>query len=124
YDPLISKLVAWGRDRDEAVQRLRRAVAEYTVLGITTTLPFFARVLRDPEFLAGDLDTGFVERFQAREAGGADQGRFPRDVTDIAVAAAAIRALRDRQASRRDTGAGARTSAWRAQAWLDLGPAR
>ncbi|HEV7503003.1 MAG TPA: acetyl-CoA carboxylase biotin carboxylase subunit, partial [Vicinamibacteria bacterium] len=93
YDPLISKLVAWGPTRDEAVQRLRRAVAEYTVLGITTTLPFFARVLRDPEFLAGDLDTGFVERFQAREAGVSAEGRFPRDVTDIAVAAAAIRAL-------------------------------
>jgi acetyl-CoA carboxylase biotin carboxylase subunit len=124
YDPLISKLVAWGRDRDEAVQRLRRAVAEYTVLGITTTLPFFARVLRDPEFLAGDLDTGFVERFQAREAGASDDGRFPRDATDIAVAAVAIRALRDRQASRRDTGDGGRTSAWRAQAWLDLGQTR
>ena len=55
YDPLLSKLVAWGETREEAIARLRRAVAEYRVLGIRTTLPFFERVLRHPDFLRGRL---------------------------------------------------------------------
>src|SRR5262249_19571678 len=83
HDPLISKLVAWGADRAEAIQRMRRAVSEYTVLGITTTLPFFDRVLRHPAFLAGDLDTGFVERHLA-ELSPAVAG----ETGDVAVAVA------------------------------------
>jgi acetyl-CoA carboxylase biotin carboxylase subunit len=68
YDPMISKLAAWGRTRDEAIARLRRALAEYTVGGIKTTLPFFREITRDAEFIAGQLDTGFIERFNARRA--------------------------------------------------------
>lgn len=66
YDPMISKLAAWGRDRREAVDRLRRALEEYHVGGIKTTLPFFRQIVRDPEFIAGTLDTGFIGRFQER----------------------------------------------------------
>jgi acetyl-CoA carboxylase biotin carboxylase subunit len=61
YDPLLSKLVAWAETREAAIARLRRAVAEYRVSGIRTTLPFFDRVLRHPGFLAGEFDTSFVE---------------------------------------------------------------
>jgi acetyl-CoA carboxylase, biotin carboxylase subunit len=68
YDPMISKLAAWGRTRLEAIDRLRRALDEYTVGGIKTTLPFFREVVRDEEFIAGRLDTGFIERFFARRA--------------------------------------------------------
>jgi acetyl-CoA carboxylase biotin carboxylase subunit len=68
YDPMISKLAAWGRTRDEAISRMRRALAEYTVGGIKTTLPFFREIVRDAEFIAGQLDTGFIERFNARRA--------------------------------------------------------
>src|SRR5205085_2800064 len=60
YDPLISKLATWGRTRAEAVERMRRALSEYAVGGIKTTLPFFREVMRDPEFVAGQLDTGFI----------------------------------------------------------------
>jgi acetyl-CoA carboxylase biotin carboxylase subunit len=66
YDPLISKLAAWGRTRAEAIDRLRRALDEYTVGGIKTTLPFFREVVRDAEFIEGRLDTGFIPRFFAR----------------------------------------------------------
>ena len=62
YDPLISKLVAYGYSREDAIRRMRRAVAEYKVVGIKTTLPFFERVLRHPAFIAGDFDTSFVEQ--------------------------------------------------------------
>jgi acetyl-CoA carboxylase biotin carboxylase subunit len=118
YDPLISKLVAWGADRAEAIARMRRAVSEYAVLGITTTLPFFDRVLRHPAFVAGDIDTGFIERHLA------DLGAAPSDeVRDIAVVAAAVRALRERTAARAEPSAPA-GSAWRRRDWRELGPAR
>jgi acetyl-CoA carboxylase biotin carboxylase subunit len=66
YDPLISKLAAWGRTRGEAIDRLRRALDEYTVSGIKTTLPFFRELVRDEEFIEGRLDTGFISRFFER----------------------------------------------------------
>jgi acetyl-CoA carboxylase biotin carboxylase subunit len=69
YDPMISKLAAWGRTRAEAIDRLRRALDEYAVGGIKTTLPFFRQVVRDTEFIAGQLDTGFIERFRERTRG-------------------------------------------------------
>jgi acetyl-CoA carboxylase biotin carboxylase subunit len=62
YDPLLAKLVVWGSDRAEAVARLRRALDEYEVVGIETTIPFFRRVVEHPDFLAGRIDTGFIDR--------------------------------------------------------------
>ena len=66
YDPMISKLAAWGRTRLEAIDRLRRALDEYAVGGIKTTLPFFREIVRDAEFIEGRLDTGFISRFFER----------------------------------------------------------
>jgi acetyl-CoA carboxylase biotin carboxylase subunit len=66
YDPMISKLATWGRTRAEAVERMRRALGEYSVGGIQTTIPFFREVMRDEEFIAGRLDTGFIARFNER----------------------------------------------------------
>lgn len=97
YDPLISKLAAWGRTREEAIDRLRRALDEYQVEGIKTTLPFFRAVVRDPEFIAGRLDTGFISRFQARLQGGKEDvsaagfaGNEKQKERDIALIAAAV----------------------------------
>lgn len=66
YDPLISKLAAWGRTRTESIDRLRRALDEYEVAGIKTTLPFFREIVRDEEFQSGKLDTDFISRFNER----------------------------------------------------------
>ncbi len=106
YDPLISKLVVWAESREEAIRRMRRAVAEYRVVGIRTTLPLFARVLASPAFIAGDFDTTFL-----------DTGLEPRAAAnsrrvEVAVAAAAIRAFEERRAVRVSPGGGA--PAWRA----------
>ena len=60
YDPMIAKLIVWGRDREAAIGRLRRALSEYRVQGIQTTIPFFQALLDDPEFLSGEYDTGFL----------------------------------------------------------------
>ena len=65
YDPMISKLCAYGATRTEAIDRMRRALAEYHVGGIRTNLAFHRRVMRHPAFLAGDYDTGFIERHKA-----------------------------------------------------------
>ncbi len=95
YDPMISKLAAWGRTRREAIERMRRALDEYVVGGIKTTLPFFCEVMRDAEFIAGQLDTGFIERFQKRRER-ADENQddgVSEDVTitrDMAIIAAAL----------------------------------
>jgi acetyl-CoA carboxylase, biotin carboxylase subunit len=67
YDPMISKFAVHGKDRKEAIERMRRALAEYQVVGIKTTLPFFRDVMNDPVFVAGDLDTGFISAFRERQ---------------------------------------------------------
>src|SRR6185503_9275298 len=94
YDSLLSKLVAHGADRAEALARLRRAVEEYTVLGIRTTLPFFHRVLRHPAFLAGDFDTSFIEGAFVTGA------PVPDAPWEAAVVVAALQAFRERQTAR------------------------
>ncbi|HWP85817.1 MAG TPA: acetyl-CoA carboxylase biotin carboxylase subunit [Terriglobia bacterium] len=65
YDPLLSKLIAWGADRQEALRRMRRALDEYYIGGIQTNLSFFRRILCDPDFLEGRLDTGLIDRLLA-----------------------------------------------------------
>jgi acetyl-CoA carboxylase biotin carboxylase subunit len=92
YDPMISKLVAWGRNRTEAIGRLRRALDEYAIGGIKTTLPFFREIVRDEEFIAGRLDTGFIGRFIERRAADSSIKDEARETLfrDIALLVAAI----------------------------------
>jgi acetyl-CoA carboxylase, biotin carboxylase subunit len=61
YDPLISKLIAWGENRPQAIARMRRALLEYEVRGIRTSLPFFHWMLRQPAFEAGEFHTEFLD---------------------------------------------------------------
>ena len=86
YDPMIAKLAVWGRTRGEAIDRLRRALDEYEVAGITTTLPFFREIVRDEEFIAARLDTGFISRFNQRQT----RLRISQEDTDLAIIAAAL----------------------------------
>ena len=62
YDPLLAKLVGYAETREQAIQRLERALYEYFVGGIKTNISLFRRILRDPDFRAGKLDTGFLDR--------------------------------------------------------------
>jgi acetyl-CoA carboxylase biotin carboxylase subunit len=86
YDSLLAKLVAWAPDRNTAVQRLERALGEYTISGIQTNIAFFREILNDPEFLAGNLSTEFVGDFMARRKPRAE----PAPELDVAVALAAL----------------------------------
>jgi acetyl-CoA carboxylase biotin carboxylase subunit len=90
YDPLLAKLCVWAETREAAINRLARALDEYAVEGIRTTLPFFRAVVRSPEFRRGDFDTGFIDDFlsQSKKAivsdGEDDEARL-RDIAAIAA---------------------------------------
>lgn len=67
YDSLIAKLIVWGKDRQEAISRLRRALDEFVIEGIKTTIPFHKYVIMTPEFLSGTFDTHFIEKIYRKE---------------------------------------------------------
>jgi acetyl-CoA carboxylase biotin carboxylase subunit len=69
YDSMISKLIAWGTDREQARCRMLRALGEYHVGGIPTTLPFFRWMLEQPAFVRGELDTTMLDAELERRAG-------------------------------------------------------
>ncbi len=62
YDPMIAKLVVWDCDRSSAIRRLRQALADFQVVGVTTNTVFLGSVAAHPAFAAGEIDTGFIER--------------------------------------------------------------
>jgi len=72
YDPLLSKLIAYGADRSEALARMRRAIGEYVIGGVKTNLSLFRRILVDSDFIAGKTDTGYLSRLP-RESGSASE---------------------------------------------------
>jgi acetyl-CoA/propionyl-CoA carboxylase biotin carboxyl carrier protein len=91
YDPLFAKLIVRGADRKDALKRLRRALAEFRVEGIATTLPFFEAILDDEVFMKGSYTTGFVaERLggleiEARPADSGNGGPREKDVREVEV---------------------------------------
>jgi acetyl-CoA carboxylase biotin carboxylase subunit len=89
YDPLISKLVAWAGDRPAAIARMRRALGECVVAGVKTTLPFFAWLLEQPEFVAGAFHTTTLDEM-LRGRNGRPFAEPSLEIEEIAVAAAAL----------------------------------
>ena len=112
YDTLMAKLIVWGPDRDAAIARMRRALGEYRITGVRSTIPVLERIMADGEFTAGRLHTGFMERLLgAGIAGGARRRR-------LALVAAALAAYE--QAERRAPAPpSAAPSAWKqsGRAW-------
>lgn len=62
YDPMIAKLITWGRDREQAILRMERALKEYQIVGVKTNIAFLEAVLAHPDFRKGHYDTGLIER--------------------------------------------------------------
>jgi len=62
YDSMVAKLIVWGRSWDEVIRRSRRALNEFVIRGVPTTIPFFKKILNDPEFVNGRFDTSFIDR--------------------------------------------------------------
>ena len=106
YDPLLAKLTVWGESRDAAINRMRRAVAEYRVLGIKTNLGLFAQLMSDAAWVAGDLDTGFLDRFMSQF-----KSEKPTEDSKMASMLAAARMAMQKPAA---TGVSEPESQWRA----------
>ncbi len=110
YDPMIAKLVVWGRDRAEAISRCRRALTEYEIVGVRTSIPFFLALFEDERFLRGEYDTGFLTPEWLAEA------IAPLAPETLAVAAAILRFEAD--LARRPS-APLSASAWKRRAWRE-----
>ena len=111
YDPIISKLVVWGKDRQEAIVRMKRALGEYIVTGVKTTIPFHIRVMNNRHFLEGNFDTNFIDKVFVQEERERELPHF-----HVAVITAAIQLFLDerKQAiARRPVGAGEPASLWK-----------
>jgi acetyl-CoA carboxylase biotin carboxylase subunit len=134
YDPLLSKLIVWGRDRSQAIARMRRALYEYSVMGVRTTLPFVRWLMENARFLEGDMSTDFVaEEWDTRNvetpltvATVADAGT-ENSLTLEEVAAIAGSLLMDEQVEEEklrrrpagENGDGAERSRWRDRGWRE-----
>jgi acetyl-CoA carboxylase biotin carboxylase subunit len=116
YDPMVAKLIAWGADRGEAIERLKRALSEFVVKGIRTSIPFHQKVMRHPVFLEGRYDTGFIDAHMDGGRGGPEVD--DEEVRRVAFMLAAIAAYRrDKQEAARAGSAaagGRRQDPWRA----------
>jgi acetyl-CoA carboxylase biotin carboxylase subunit len=110
YDPLLAKLSVCAENRPLSIARMRRAVSESRVLGITTNLAFFERVMDDPSWIAGDLDTSFIDRFMRTAP--ADDESTGALVTGILAAARMRSEVNERKADSSAPQNGA-FSAWR-----------
>jgi acetyl-CoA carboxylase biotin carboxylase subunit len=85
YDPMLSKLVAFGETREVAIERMLRALGEYVIGGIKTNIGLFRRILMDADFRAARIDTGYLERLLA-EGAAVEAETVPEDVVALAAA--------------------------------------
>ncbi len=89
YDPLLSKLITWGQTRTEAIHRMLRALSEYKIYGIKTTIPFFKRILQDAQFFSGDYNTHFIVNMKSEKHREKSQDKI------VALIAAGIKKYRE-----------------------------
>ncbi len=109
YDPLVAKLIVWGETRAQAIQRMRRALSEFKLLGIRTNIPFHLRMMESPSFIAGRFDNAFVESFSLASSDTTGQR------TELAAIAAAAIAYNRQQVKSRGVADDRRVaeSAWK-----------
>jgi acetyl-CoA carboxylase biotin carboxylase subunit len=118
YDPLISKLIAWAGDRPGAIARMRRALGEYLVAGIRTTIPFFHWLLEQREFVEGRVHTTYLDEVLRSRNGRSFVEPAP-DAEDIAAVAAAMQAVLSSGDSESVTAADRAAGRWKAQARVE-----
>jgi acetyl-CoA carboxylase biotin carboxylase subunit len=107
YDPLLAKLTVWAENRHIAIARMRRALSEYRILGITTNLSLFDALMNDEQFVAGNLHTGFLDDFKQR----APNSVIPQDQISASILAAASM---QRETAETSPSAARYESTWRA----------
>ena len=114
YDSMIAKLIAWADSRQDAIARMARALTEYEVLGVKTTIPFFIWLMGEPDFAAGRFDTTYLDRLLAVRRGESFSALSASDEARLAIAAAVDAWLRTSQAIPRSNGDARRVEARRA----------
>ena len=112
YDSMIAKLVAWAATRDEAIARMARALYEYQVLGIRTTIPFFLWLMQQPSYRRGEYDTTYLDRLLAERKGDSFNELTAGD-EDLAAIAAAMDAFLRASASAGTPAGAANTALWK-----------
>jgi acetyl-CoA/propionyl-CoA carboxylase len=93
YDSLVAKLLAWGRDFNEARLRVKNALNEFYIEGIQTTIPLHKTIMDDPTFIAGDLSTDYIDRFKILEKAESVAKAGAKDNVDAIVAAALLHSV-------------------------------
>jgi acetyl-CoA carboxylase biotin carboxylase subunit len=126
YDSLLAKLITWGEDRAEAIARMRRALEEYTIAGVSTIIPFHQFAMQHPRFLAGDISTGWVAETWGDSGEQADDtGNAAKDAALPPEAVAALAAaLVDQEAgaaARRRIHSGSAHNGSERSPWRDAG---
>jgi acetyl-CoA carboxylase biotin carboxylase subunit len=112
YDSLIAKLIAWAESRDAAIARMARALDEYQVLGIPTTIPFFRWLMAQPSYARGEYDTTWLDALLAERVGQSFSDMSESDA-DVAAIAAALDAYWRASAGADARNGGARLAAWK-----------
>jgi acetyl-CoA carboxylase biotin carboxylase subunit len=112
YDPLLTKLIGYGSDREQAIGRLTRALNEYFVGGIKTNISLFRRILGDGDFRAGKLDTGFLDRLLTRK----QDAPVDENAAEVAAIAAGLFAALDTRIADGSKGALDTASNWKSSA--------
>lgn len=108
YDPMIAKLITWGRDREEAICRMERGLKEYQIVGVKTNIAFHEAVLSHPDFRQGRYDTGFVERNIAELKRKSHEG-----FEEVAAVAAVVHQLRKKSVAVPTGPSASSVSPWR-----------
>ena len=116
YDPMLGKLIAWGKDRAEAVARLRRALEEFSVTGIKTNVALFLCILRDPGFLQGEIYTRWLDERLLRLLAATEKKESDAAAEDAAILAGLLHHFSVSRATPASDGAKETPSAWKRDA--------
>jgi acetyl-CoA carboxylase, biotin carboxylase subunit len=111
YDPLLAKLIGYGETREQAIARLQRALEEYFVGGVKTNLGLLRRILSNPDFVAGNVDTGLLARMPFSRGAAGDSDEKEREVA--AVAAAIFQTIESRAGTAHGSGEAQSSSDWK-----------
>jgi acetyl/propionyl-CoA carboxylase alpha subunit len=104
YDPMLAKVIAWGQDRMEALAKMKRALADTAVLGVTTNIPYLLAILEEPHFVAGNVSTNYLAEYMS-------DWQMREEVTDeVWLAMAAVEAVLGKKRGGRETAVAGQTS--------------
>ena len=113
YDPMISKLVTYGASREEAIQRMIRALDEYQIIGVKTSIPFLKRIMKNRDFREGKYNTHFIDTHQ-KELFPEDSSENNREIEELAAITALLEYLEDKKAKTAPSnGMGKKQSMWK-----------